>query len=132
MAASLAFAACVNFWAAIYSIARAANYSAAPRYVFGDLRTWGFVTLAIAIAQFGVAASLLTGSQRARWTGAGLALVNGFEQISGLPGYPAWFLVITAVDMVVLFGLAIYGELSRSRPAIPQDKLPRPGGRRAA
>jgi hypothetical protein len=132
VAASLAFAACVNFWAAIYAIARAASYPAAPRYVFGDLRTWGFVTLALAIAQFGVAASLLTGSQRARWTGAGLALVNGFGQISGLPGYPAWFLVFTAVDMVVLFGLAIYGELSRSRPAVEQGKLPRPDGRRAA
>jgi hypothetical protein len=38
--------------------------------------------------------------------------VNGFGQISGLPGYPSWFLVVTAVDMVVLFGLAIYGRRS--------------------
>jgi hypothetical protein len=56
-----------------------------------------------------VAGGLLTGSQRARWTGAGLALLNAYGQISGLPGYPLWFLVITAVDMVALFGLAIYG-----------------------
>jgi hypothetical protein len=122
LAGSLAFAGCFNFWAAIYLISHAASFAAVPRYVFGDLRAWGFVTLAIAIAQFGVAGGLLTGSQRARWTGAGLALLNAFGQISGLPGYPLWFLVITAVDMVALFGLAIYGMPAREgarRSAFP-------------
>ena len=104
-------------------IARAASYAATPRYVFGDLRTWGFVTLLIAISQFGVAVGVYTGSQRARWIGAGLALLNGFGQISGLPGYPSWFLVVTAVDMVLLFGLAIYGERSKSRSAVQERKL---------
>ncbi|HEY2308536.1 MAG TPA: hypothetical protein VGI05_21910 [Streptosporangiaceae bacterium] len=121
MAGALAFAACVNFWAAVYQIARSASYTATPQYVFGNLRAWGFVTLAIALGQFAVAAGLVAGSLRARWFGAGLALVNGFGQISGLPGYPPWFLVITAVDMVVLFGLAIYGQL---RPEVS-----RPGGK---
>src|SRR5258708_17062501 len=107
MAGSLAFAACVNFWAAIYQIARSASYTATPQYVFGNLRAWGFVTLAIAIGQFAVAAGLVAGSQRARWFGAGLALVNGFGQLSVLPGSPSWFLVATAVDMAVPFGLAL-------------------------
>lgn len=118
MAGSLAFAACFNFWAAIYLFAHAATYpdAAAPRYIFGDLRTWGFITLIIAISQFGVAGALVSGSQRARWIGAGVALVNAFGQIWGLPGYPLWFLVITALDMVLLFGLAVYG-MAPGRPA---------------
>src|ERR1051326_8877639 len=118
LAASLAFAACFNFWAAVYLFAHAASYAdaAAPRYVFGDLRAWGFITLAISISQFGVAAGLVAGSQRARWIGAGVALLNAFGQIWGLPGYPLWFLVITAVDMVLLFGLAVYG-LAAGAPA---------------
>lgn len=66
-----------------------------------------------------MAAGLVAGSQRARWWGAGLALVNGIGQITGLPGYPFWFLVFTAVEMVVLFGLAIYG----SRSAVQERKL---------
>lgn len=115
LAGSLAFAACFNFWAAVYLFAHAAGYAdaAAPRYVFGDLRAWGFITLAIALTQFGVAAGLLNGSQRARWIGAGVALLNAFGQIWGLPGYPLWFLVLTAVDMVALFGLGVYGLPSR-------------------
>ena len=119
MAGSLAFAACVNFWAGVYQIAHSASFEATPQYVFGNLRTWGFVTIAIALGQFAVAAGLVAGSQRARWWGAGLALVNGFAQISGLPGYPPWFLVITALDMIVLFGLAIYGR----RSAVQERKL---------
>ena len=130
MAGSLAFAACFNFWAAVYLFAHAADYAdaAAPRYVFGDLRTWGFITLAIAISQFAVAGGLLNGSQRARWIGAGVALLNAFGQIWGLPGYPLWFLVLTAVDMVVLFGLAIYGMPSR-RAARVAGLRPGPGQR---
>ena len=119
MAGSLAFAACVNFWAGVYQIAHSASFEATPQYVFGNLRTWGFVTIAIALGLFAVAASLVAGSQRARWWGAGLALVNGIGQIYGLPGYPSWFLVVTALDMIVLSGLAIYGRHS----AIQERKL---------
>jgi hypothetical protein len=99
--------------------AHAASYAAAPRYVFGNLRTWGFITLVISMSQFAVAAALLNGSQRARWIGAGVALLNAFGQIWGLPGYPLWFLVVTAMDMLVLFGLAIYGMPSRAARASP-------------
>ena len=119
MAASLAFAACVNFWVAIYQIARSASYTATPHYVFGNLRAWGFVTWSSRSASSPWPLGVVAGSQRARWFGAGLALVNGFGQISGLPGYPPWFLVVTAVDMVVLFGLAIYGR----RSAVQERKL---------
>ena len=119
MAGSLAFAACVNFWAGVYLLARSASFAATPQYVFGNLRAWGFVTLAIAIGQFGVAAGLVAGSHRARGGGAGLGRVNGVGQITGRPGDPPGVLVVTAVDMVVLFGLAIYGR----RSAVQEQEL---------
>ena len=96
--------------------------------MFGDLRAWGFITLAIALTQFGVAAGLYTGSQRACWVGAGVALLNAFGQIWGLPGYPLWFPVLTALDMVALFGLAVYGMQSR-RAARVTGFRPEPGER---
>jgi len=37
-------------------------------------------------------------------------LLNAIGQIAGLPAYPFWFLVVTAVGMVVLCWLAISGE----------------------
>ena len=50
------------------------------------------------------------GLEGAWWLGVGLLLLNAIGQIAGLPGYPVWFLVVTAVGMVVLCGLAIYGN----------------------
>jgi len=91
-------------------IARSNSFGATPQYLFGNLRTWGFFTLLIAIMQFGAAWGILTGSQRARWVGVGLLLLNAVGQIAGLPAYPFWFLVVTAVGMVVLCWLAISGE----------------------
>jgi hypothetical protein len=106
----VAFAACYNLVASFALIARSNSFGATPQYLFGNLRTWGFFTLLIAIAQFGAAWGILTGSQRARWVGVGLLLLNAIGQIVGLPEYPFWFLVVTAVGMVVLCGLAISGE----------------------
>jgi hypothetical protein len=109
----LAFAACYNLVASFALIARSNSFGATPRYLFGNLRTWGFCTLLIAIMQFGAAWGILTGSQRAWWLGVGLLLLNAIGQIAGLPGYPVWFLVVTAVGMVVLCGLAIYGNAAQ-------------------
>lgn len=105
----VAFAACYNLVAGVALIARANDFGATPQYLLGNLRTWGFVTLLIAILQFGTACGIAIGGQRARWFGVVLLLLNAIGQISGLPGYPFWFLVVTAVGMVVLCGLAIYG-----------------------
>ena len=106
----VALAACYNLVASFALIARSNSFGATPQYLFGNLRTWGFLTLLIAIAQFGAAWGILTGSQRARWVGVGLLLLNAIGQIAGLPAYPFWFLVVTAVGMVVLCWLAISGE----------------------
>ena len=106
----LALAACYNLVASFALIARSNSFGATPQYLFGNLRTWGFFTLLIAIMQFGAAWGILTGSQRARWAGVGLLLLNAIGQIAGLPAYPFWFLVVTAVGMVVLCWLAISGE----------------------
>lgn len=115
----VALAACYNLVASFALIARSNAFGATPRYLFGNLRTWGFLTLLIAISQFGAAAGIAAGSRRARWFGIGLAVANAIGQISGLPGYPFWFLVLTAVDLVVLCGLAVY-TARRSR----QDSAP--------
>src|SRR5262249_46229527 len=113
----VALAACYNLVASFALIARSNSFGATPQYLFGNLRTWGFLTLLIAIMQFGAAWGILTGSQRARWVGVGLLLVNAIGQIAGLPEYPFWFLVVTAVGLVVLCGLAIPGERrAGSRP----------------
>ena len=45
----MAFAACYNLIASFALIARSNDFGATPQYLFGNLRTWGFATLLIAI-----------------------------------------------------------------------------------
>src|SRR5208283_1223849 len=65
----LVIVGCFNL---IYGIAAVANshvFTANAHYVFGSLRTWGWITLIIGVLQLLAAAGVLAGSQAARWFG---------------------------------------------------------------
>ena len=98
---------------AIYGIAAIADshvFTANAHYVFADLRTWGWITLVIAILQLIAAGGVLAGSQFARWTAVGLIALNTIDQMFFLPAYPLWSLTIIAMDIVALYGLCAYGS----------------------
>jgi hypothetical protein len=92
------------------AIARSHVFVANAHYVFGDLRTWGWITLIIAILQFAAAIGVLFGNQLARWTAVALLVINAVDQMFFLPAYPFWSLTIIAMDVVALYGLCVYGS----------------------
>jgi hypothetical protein len=108
-------------------------------YVFGTLPAWGWSLLALGILQLLAGIGVLSGNQLARWFGVGVIALNMFAQIVFLPFYPAWSLLIIAVDVVALFGLTMYGGrppgLEEARPGqatTPAETptQPSPGQRR--
>jgi hypothetical protein len=94
----------------IAAIARSHVFVANAHYVIGDLRTRGWITLIIAILQFGAAIGILFGNQLARWTAVALLVINAIDQMFFLPAYPFWSLIIIAMDVVALYGLCVYGS----------------------
>ena len=65
----LVIVGCFNL---IYGIAAVANshvFTANAHYVFGSLRTWGWITLIIGALQLLAAGGVLAGNQMARWFG---------------------------------------------------------------
>jgi hypothetical protein len=94
----------------IAAIARSSVFIGNARYVFGDLRTWGWVALILGVLQALVSIGVLAGNQAARWTGVALIGLNTIGQMFFLPGYPFWSLMIIAVDIVALWGLCAYGS----------------------
>jgi hypothetical protein len=97
----------------IYGIAAIANshvFTANAHYVFGDLRTWGWITLIIGVLQLGAAAGVLAGNQLARWFAVAVLGLNAIDQMFFIPAYPFWSLMIIAVDVVALYGLCAYGS----------------------
>ena len=102
----------VGFFNLIYGIAAIANshvFVANAHYVFANLRTWGWITLVIAVLQLLAAAGILLGNQWARWFAVGIIALNAIDMMLFLPAYPFWALAIIAMDVVALYGLCAYG-----------------------
>jgi hypothetical protein len=74
-------------------------------YVFGDLRTWGWVMIGLAIAQALAAVGVLARNSLARWFGVVVLAFNAFAQMAFIPSYPVWSVLIIALDVVAIFGL---------------------------
>jgi uncharacterized membrane protein HdeD (DUF308 family) len=94
----------------IAAIARSHVFIANAHYVFGDLRTWGWITLILGVLQLLAAFGVLAGNQAARWTAVVLIGLNAIDQMFFLPGYPFWSLMIIAADVFALYGLCVYGS----------------------
>jgi hypothetical protein len=94
-------------------------------YVYGDLRTWGWIALIWGIVLLIAAASVFRGGEVGRWIGIGAAMINIFLQLLLIPAYPFWALSIMVLDVLVIYGLAVYGgqqqEASR-RPDVRVDQ----------
>ena len=102
--------ACFNLIDGIAAIANSHVFTANAHYVFGDLRTWGWITLIIGVLQLGAAAGVLAGNQLARWFAVAVLGLNAIDQMFFIPAYPFWSLMIIAVDVVALYGLCAYGS----------------------
>ena len=94
----------------IAAIAKSHVFIANAHYVFGDLRTWGWITLILGVLQLLAAVGVLAGNQAARWTAVVLIGLNMIDQMFFLPGYPFWSLMIIAADVFALYGLCVYGS----------------------
>ena len=105
----LALVAILN---AIYGIAAIANSSFFvndTKYILSDLNTWGWVTLGIAALQLAAALSVWNGNKFGVWFGIGMAGLNAIGALMSIPAYPFWSLAVFAVDILIIYGLAVYG-----------------------
>jgi len=93
----------------ILAISRSHVYTASAHYVFSDLRTWGWIVLALGIVQLLAGGYLLSGSEWARWFGVAAAGINSIGQLMFLPAYPFWALSMFVLDLLIIYALAVYG-----------------------
>jgi hypothetical protein len=112
----LGFAALWNLVDGIAAISSAHVFAANADYLFSDLNTWGWIVLCLGILQGFAAVTLLTGSEFARWFGIAAAALNALGQLGFVPAYPWWALAMFSVDLLIIYGLAVYGG-SRLRQA---------------
>ena len=102
--------ACFNLIYGIAAIANSHVFSAHAHYVFGNLKTWGWITLIIGILQLLAALGVLAGNQLARWFAVVVLGLNAIDQMFFISAYPFWSIIIIAMDVVALYGLCAYGS----------------------
>jgi len=101
----------------IVALSRSKFYTANATYVFSDLRTWGWITLVIGVVALFASFAVVARSQFARWFGIAIAGISALNQILFVQAYPFWSMMLFAIDVLVIYGLAVYGsrlESSRS------------------
>jgi hypothetical protein len=98
-----------NFVAGILAISNAHVYTASSTFVFSDLNTWGWIVMILGILEGLAALAILSGSEFARWFGIGAAGLNAIGQLMFIPVYPWWGITMFAVDILIIYALAVYG-----------------------
>src|SRR3954447_11328389 len=101
----------------ILAISTSKVYVAGAKFVFSDLRTWGWIILVLGILEISAAFAIFTGSEIARWFGIVAAGLNSIGQLMFVPAYPFWSLAMFTLDILIIYALAVYagGKLRTDR-----------------
>ena len=98
----------------VVALSKSKFYTANATYVFSDLRTWGWITLIVGIAALFAAFAVAAKSQVARWFGISIASISALNQLLFVQAYPFWSIMLFAIDILVIYALAVYGGRLRS------------------
>ena len=107
----LLIAGTLNVIYGIGAIADANFYTAnGTHYVFGNLHTWGWITLILGVIQLTAGFSLMSGGAYGRVIGIIGASLGALGALLAIGTVPFWSLGVFALCLWVLHGLFVYGE----------------------
>jgi hypothetical protein len=77
-----------------------------------NFQTWGWINLIGGILLVLAGLSLFTGAFWARMAGILLAALNAFAQVAFIAAFPVWAVVVIAVDIIVIYALAVNRQVA--------------------
>jgi hypothetical protein len=107
---------CTNTVEGVAAVTGSDFFVSRAHYMFGDLSSWGWVIWLIGVAQGLTGVAVLVKNQFARWLGVAFASCNALAQMLMMQAYPFWSLALLSLDILVIYGLVVYGGRSY-RPA---------------
>jgi hypothetical protein len=97
----------------IYGIAAISNskfFVNETKFIFSDLKTWGWIVLIIGILELFASFSLLSGKSFGRWVGLVVGSLSAISALLSISAYPLWSLAIFALSLWIIYGLAVYWQ----------------------
>jgi hypothetical protein len=110
----LAIVGVLNVVYGIAAIGDSSFFVGDTQYILSGLSTWGWVTLILGVLQLLACLSVIRGGQFGRWFGIVAASLHAITALLSLPAYPFWSLAVFALDVMIVYGLAVYGGRGRS------------------
>jgi hypothetical protein len=86
------------------------DYFEAGELLFGDLSLWGWIHLALGVAQVVTATMIYAGSDLAAVLGITFAGFNAIAALLALGAYPVWSVIILVIDGLIIYALTVYGD----------------------
>jgi hypothetical protein len=102
----LMIAGVLNVIYGIAGISRSNVFAGHSHYIFGDLRTWGWVILILGILELCASVSLGRGARFGIWFAITVGALNAIEALLSIPAYPIWALAIFGLSIWIVWGLA--------------------------
>lgn len=101
----------------IAGIGKAHAFAQNADYIFGNIKTWGWITLVIGLLQVLAAGSLWQGGLYGRVIGIVAGCLSAISALLAMPTYPFWSLVIFALAVVIVYQIAVNGSVGRGAPS---------------
>ena len=81
-----------------------------------DFTSWGWTHLVLGVLIGLVGVGLLAGNTAARVAGVVLAVLSAVVNLVFIAAYPAWSVVIIALDVIVIYAIVVHGRELQASP----------------
>lgn len=115
----------LNIVYGIAAIDNSAFFMGNRHYLFGDLKTWGWVTLIIGVLQILASISLIRGGSFGRYFGIAIGALAAIGALLDIPAYPFWSLAMFGLSLWIIFGLTRPGDEAWVDPSPSATSMPR-------
>lgn len=75
-----------------------------------DYTTWGWIHLILGLLAAGAGIGIFAGQMWARVLGIVIAVMSALANMAFLAAYPIWATIMIAVDVLVIYALAMHGR----------------------
>ena len=112
-AVMLAMLAILNLVEGIAAVSNSTFFVNDAKFILSDLNTWGWLLIVMGAIQGLTALGVWMTTPGIRWVGVAIASLNAIAQMFFIPAYPLLSLTLFTLDILVIYGLVVYGGRSR-------------------
>ena len=119
----------LNIVYGIAAIGKSSFFAQDAHYIFGSLKSWGWVTLILGVLQILASLSLFRGGKFGWYFAIIVAALMAINSLFEIPDYPLWSLAIFGISLWIIHGLTIgwsrEGPWGEPPPRPPERESPR-------